>query len=88
MTRAYPPTLKVIDPANAAIKIEARIASWASLRVLARDSGCAWHEVRVGLITKSFAITGTQAQLQDFVNEAWYDEKFGDTFRKALEEAM
>lgn len=87
MTRAYPPTITVTNPANATIKIEARIASWAPIRVLASDSGCAVAETRVGLITKSFAITGTQQQLQRFVDEAWWDEKFGDAFRKAIEEA-
>jgi len=88
MTQSYPPTLKITDPANAAIKIEARIASWGPIRVLASDSGCTVTEQRVGLITKLFTLTGTGEQLQDFINDAWYDPTFGDPLRKAIEKAL
>lgn len=79
MTKS-PPRIRIVSD-NPHFDIEVRILGWAELRRIVRQAECECTESRVGWFTKKFTVIGTQAQLQQFIDIAWWSEVLGPSLQ-------
>lgn len=78
-----PPRL-IATSDNPEFSAEVRVLGWKEMRRIARQAGCNLTEERVGWITMKFVVTGTPAQLQQFVDIIWWSPELGEQFQKLM----